>query len=51
MELFGANGCLVWSGKAEAPCIVDIKKPFKHGIYFSRVLRNGVTVKVNPIFF
>ena len=51
VELFSAGGRLVWSGRGEAPCIIDINKSLKHGIYFARVSGNGSKVRVSPMVF
>jgi hypothetical protein len=46
VELFSSNGRLVWSGKGEAPCAIDLGKSLKHGMYLAKVSRMGLKTMV-----
>ncbi len=50
VELFGTSGRLVWSGKGEGPCIIDIGSSLKNAIYFARVSGNRGNIGASPIF-
>jgi hypothetical protein len=50
VELFGISGRLVWSGKGEGPCVIDIGSPLKNAIYFARVSKNSGNTGASPMF-
>ena len=50
LEVFGAGGRLVWSGKGEGPCTLNIGNLTRNGIYLVRVSGSGVNGGVSPLF-
>jgi hypothetical protein len=50
VELFSPNGVMVWHGKGTGPCIVNVNSGLKNGVYFVRLVKNGGSVGVSPLF-
>jgi hypothetical protein len=50
VEVYNTIGQVVWNSNVEGPCVIDIKKSLKSGVYCTRFSTKKGNVAVTPMF-
>jgi hypothetical protein len=50
VEVYNTIGQMVWNSNVEGPCVIDIKKTLKSGVYCTRFSTKKGNVAVTPMF-
>jgi hypothetical protein len=48
-ELFNPKGVMIWQGKGVGPCMFDMTRGLKNGVYFLRIVKDGRNVGVYAV--